>query len=99
MRETDRLILRREVPEDLEALWALYTDPEVTRHIPDTPHSREEAKNELEWHMHGHPKNRALGLWATIHKETGQFIGRYGLLPWTLDGQPEVEVACHSPNN
>ena len=34
-----------------------------------------------------------LGLWATIHKETGRFIGRCGLLPWTIDGQDEVEVA------
>jgi ribosomal-protein-alanine N-acetyltransferase len=34
-----------------------------------------------------------LGLWATIYKPTNQFIGRCGLLPWTLDGQFEVEVA------
>jgi RimJ/RimL family protein N-acetyltransferase len=91
--ETERLILRHQVPEDLDALWTLYTDPEVTRHIPDAPRSREEAREELEWHQHGHPKNRALGLWATIHKATGQFIGRCGLLPWMLDGQAEVEVA------
>ena len=34
-----------------------------------------------------------MGLWATIHKETGKFIGRCGLLPWTIEGQREVEVA------
>jgi ribosomal-protein-alanine N-acetyltransferase len=34
-----------------------------------------------------------LGLWGTIHKETAQFIGRCGLLPWTIDGRDEVEVA------
>jgi len=43
--------------------------------------------------MNGHPKFPELGLWATIHKETGDFIGRCGLLPWGLDGQNEVEVA------
>ena len=43
--------------------------------------------------MHGHPKNPDLGLWATVHKETGRFIGRCGLLPWTIDGKDEVEVA------
>jgi RimJ/RimL family protein N-acetyltransferase len=91
--ETARLILRHQIPEDLDALWALYSDPEVIRHIPDAPRSREEAKEELEWHRHGHPKNRELGLWATVHKATGRFIGRCGLLPWTLDGQAEVEVA------
>ena len=43
--------------------------------------------------MHGHPKYPELGLLATIHKETGKFIGRCGLLPWTIEGQREVEVA------
>jgi len=43
--------------------------------------------------MNGHAKFPELGLWATIHKETGNFIGRCGLLPWILDGQNEVEVA------
>ena len=91
--ETERLILRRQVIEDLDDLWTLYCNPEITKYIPDAPRSREEAKEELEWHMNGHPRNPELGLWATIHKETGQLIGRCGLLPWTIDGQDEVEVA------
>lgn len=91
--ETPRLILRHQVLSDLDDLWALYCDPEITKYIPDAPHSREEAQEELEWHMHGHPRNPQLGLWATIHKATGKFIGRCGLLPWEIDGQAEVEVA------
>ena len=91
--ETERLILRRQVIEDLEALWALYCDPEITRFIPDAPKTFEEAREELEWHMNGHPRNPDLGLWATIHKASGRFIGRCGLLPWNVDGREEVEVA------
>jgi ribosomal-protein-alanine N-acetyltransferase len=91
--ETNRLILRRLEPEDLDSLFALYRDPEVSKHIPDAPRTYEEAREELEWHRHGHPKNPELGLWATIHKETGEFIGRCGLLPWTIDQREEVEVA------
>ena len=91
--ETDRLILRHQTPTDLNDLWALYQDSEITRYIPDAPRSREEAKEELEWHMNGHPKYPELGLWATVYKENGKFIGRCGLLPWTIDGQHEVEVA------
>jgi RimJ/RimL family protein N-acetyltransferase len=53
--ETPRLILRRQLPEDLDDLWALYCDPEITKYIPDAPRTREEAKEELEWHMNGHP--------------------------------------------
>jgi ribosomal-protein-alanine N-acetyltransferase len=91
--ETRRLILRHQVPDDLDQLYALYCDPDVIKYIPDAPRSYEEAREELEWHMHGHPKHPELGLWATIHKETGRFIGRCGLLPWTIDQREEVEVA------
>ena len=91
--QTDRLLLRHQVIEDLDDLWALYCNPKITKYIPDAPRSHEEAKQELEWHMHGHPKFPELGLWATIHKGTGAFIGRCGLLPWTIDGRQEVEIA------
>jgi len=91
--ETRSLILRHQVPDDLDDLWVLYRNPNITKYIPDAPRSREEAKEELEWHMHGHPRHPKLGLWATIHKETGRFIGRCGLLPWSINGQDEVEVA------
>ena len=91
--ETPRLLLRHQVPADLDALWALYRNPEITRFIPDAPRTRDEAREELEWHMHGHPRFPELGLWATILKESGKFIGRCGLLPWTINGTQEVEVA------
>jgi RimJ/RimL family protein N-acetyltransferase len=91
--ETKRMLLRRQIIEDLDDLWALYCNPEITKYIPDAPRSREEAQEELEWHMNGHPRFPELGLWATIHKETEKFIGRCGLLPWTIDGQQEVEIA------
>jgi ribosomal-protein-alanine N-acetyltransferase len=91
--ETNRLLLRHQLPADLDDLWALYCDPEITKYIPDAPRTRQEAREELEWHMHGHPRFPELGLWATIHKDTRKFIGRCGLLPWTIDGQQEVEVA------
>jgi ribosomal-protein-alanine N-acetyltransferase len=91
--ETTRLILRHQVLDDLEDLWALYSNPNITKYIPDAPRTRAEAQEELEWNMHGHPKHPELGLWATMHKESGKFVGRCGLLPWTIEEQHEVEVA------
>jgi RimJ/RimL family protein N-acetyltransferase len=91
--ETEHLVFRHFVSADLDDLFALYCDPEVTRYIPDAPRTIDETRQELEWFQHGHPKHPELGLWATLHKETGHFIGRCGLLPWTLEGQFEVEVA------
>jgi RimJ/RimL family protein N-acetyltransferase len=63
--ETKRLIFRHQAIEVLNDLWALYCSPKIIKHIPDAPRSREEVREELEWHMHGHPHRPELGLWAT----------------------------------
>ena len=97
--ETDRLLLRRPVLDDLDALYALYRDPEMRQYFPpegaspDSTLTYEETKEELEWFLNGHPRHPELGLWSTIHKATGAFIGRCGLLPRTIDGQDEGEIA------
>lgn len=91
--ETKRLTLRHLLPTDLESLFALYSDQEIRRYFPEGVLTFEETKEELEWFLNGHPAQPELGLWATIHKETNRFIGRCGLLPWTIDQRPEVEVA------
>lgn len=91
--ETERLILRHLVPDDLDALFALYRDPEIRQYFPDGTLTYEGTREELEWFLNGHPRHPQLGLWATIHKPSGRFIGRCGLLPWTIDGRDEVEVA------
>jgi [ribosomal protein S5]-alanine N-acetyltransferase len=91
--ETERLILRHLEPGDLDALAALYADPEIRRYFPEGTLTRDETRQELEWFLHGHPERPQLGLWATIHKPTRQFIGRCGFLPWVIDGVNEVEIA------
>jgi RimJ/RimL family protein N-acetyltransferase len=91
--ETDRLVLRHFERDDIESLYALYRDPEIRRHFPEGTLTREETREELEWFLDGHPEHPELGLWATIHKPSGRFIGRCGLLPWTIDDRHEVEVA------
>lgn len=91
--ETKRLLFRHFELDDLDALFALYNDPEVRRYFPEGTLTIEETREELEWYLHGHPHHPELGLWGTILKDTGQFIGRCGLLPWVIDGQDEVEVA------
>jgi RimJ/RimL family protein N-acetyltransferase len=91
--ETKRLILRHLIMDDLSDLFSLYSDPEIRQYFPEGVLTLEETKEELEWHMNGHPRYPELGLWATIHKETGKFIGRCGLLPWEIDGRLEVEIA------
>ena len=91
--ETKRLILRRLRSDDLDDLFALYRDPEIRRFFPEGTLTYEETGAELEFFLNGHPDHPELGLWATVYKETDQFIGRCGLLPWTIGRRPEVEVA------
>jgi ribosomal-protein-alanine N-acetyltransferase len=81
------------LPEDLDSLYALYRDSEIRRYFPEGTLTYDETKEELEWFLNGHPRHPELGLWATLHKATHKFIGRCGLLPWTIEGRDEVEVA------
>lgn len=91
--ETNRLIFRHLVMDDLDELLALYSDPEIRKYFPDGVKNYEDTKEELEWFMNGHPDHPELGLWATVYKETGKFIGRCGLLPWEINNKLEIEVA------
>jgi RimJ/RimL family protein N-acetyltransferase len=90
--ETPRLTLRHFEPGDLPALAALYRDPEVRRFYPDGTRTLEETREELEFFAQGHPRHPELGLWATVERATGVFLGRCGLIPWSIDGVLEVEV-------
>jgi len=91
--DTARLILRHLEPCDLDALFALYRDPDVRRYFPDGTLTLAETREELDWFRHGHPTFPALGLWATVERSSGAFLGRCGLLPWEIDGKQEVELA------
>ncbi len=91
--ETNRLIHRHLVMDDLDELFALYSDSEIRKYFPEGVLTLAETREHLEWYIDGPRDHPELGLWATIYKETGMFIGRCGLLPWTIDGQLEIEVA------
>lgn len=91
--ETKRLLLRRLERRDLTHLTALYSDPVVRRFFPEGVLTPAETQEELDWFLNGHPKHPELGLWATIDKASGAFIGRCGLLPWEIDGNHEIELA------
>lgn len=91
--ETSRLLLRQLSMDDLDALSVIYSDPAVRSYFPEGTLTVEETRAELEWIINVYYAQYGFGLWATIDKATGAFIGRCGLLPWVLDERPEVEVA------
>jgi ribosomal-protein-alanine N-acetyltransferase len=89
--ETPRLRFRPLTVEDADELQALYSDPEVMRFFEGL-RSREQVLMEIEEAKRSYQR---LGfyLWAAIHKPDRRFIGRCGLLPQSIEGRRELEVA------
>lgn len=76
--ETERVILREFTPHDAEGIFALNSNADVMK-LTGAPlmQSIEQASNFLanytEYATHGY------GSWACVLKETGEFIGAFGL--------------------
>jgi ribosomal-protein-alanine N-acetyltransferase len=89
--ETDRLILRRFTLDDVEPLAAIYADPDITRFLGG-PRTVEETRGQVQWAMEFFDQH-GVGFLATVLKETGELIGRCGILLQIIDGDHYVEVA------
>ena len=79
--ETERLTLRHFVPEDLEHLVELDSDPEVMRFLSGgraTPRTLIESEI-LPRFMGYDVPTKGCGHWAADEKQTGEFIGWFGL--------------------
>jgi len=90
--ETERLILRRWGPEDVESFAAMNADPRVMEFYPKTLNRSETEAMittiERKFDQHG------FGLWATELRQTGQLAGFIGLnVPgYALPFSPCVEI-------
>jgi ribosomal-protein-alanine N-acetyltransferase len=110
MIETERLILRMFTPDDLDALFGIFSRPKVMKYLGlhGEPMSRDETETALlsiikHWERHGY------GRWAVVSKDDHKLIGCAGLrnyedaaeLVYLID-QPywgrglatEIAVAC-----
>jgi RimJ/RimL family protein N-acetyltransferase len=89
---TDRLILRRWLPEDVEPFAQLNADPEVMRFLPQrlTRCEVEALITRIESHFDRH----GFGLWAAQLRSTEDFIGFIGLNIPTFNApfMPTVEI-------
>jgi RimJ/RimL family protein N-acetyltransferase len=77
---TERLLLRPFVEADVEPLHALMQDPDVMRYVGDrrVPTLQETWRAVAGWI--GHWDLRGYGLWAVVERETGDVIGRAGII-------------------
>lgn len=88
--ETARLRLRLYAERDLDALAAMYADPESMLHIGEGKVlSRDETWRALAGAL-GHWALRGYGMWALELKSTGEFVGRAGFID--PEGWPGFEL-------
>ena len=75
----------------LDALAAIWADPEVTRFLPSrgSPISRQNVEKSIQSFV-GHWQERGYGIWAILPEATSQMIGYCGLR--YLNELDEVEV-------
>jgi RimJ/RimL family protein N-acetyltransferase len=85
--ETERLRLRRFVPDDLERLVELDSDPAVMRYISyGIPTPRERYAQEIlpRWFAL-YAETPMLGYWAAETRIDGEFVGWFHLRPDRID--------------
>ena len=87
--ETERLRLRAHRPDDFDACRAIWSDPEVVRHIGGKPASGEDAWRRLLtyaglWRLLG------FGYWAIEVKYSGEYVGDIGYAEFRRDMLPSL---------
>ncbi len=88
--ETDRLLFREFVLDDVEDFFRMVSDPDVIRYTGDGGKTLEEARKGLEERLFQDYWNYGYGRWAAIYKPTGTVIGFAGLK--YLDDVGEVDL-------
>jgi RimJ/RimL family protein N-acetyltransferase len=90
---TARLRLEPMGPEHVHELAMLLADPEVARWlIPPgaAPHDQDWVRWRLE--LSRDEWSAGSGLWIAYERESGEFVGRGGLKPLTVEGEAAYEV-------
>jgi RimJ/RimL family protein N-acetyltransferase len=85
--QTERLLLRPHTMDDLDAMYALTSHPEVYQFDPGRKRSLEETRDILEFRIL-ELRRRDIGRLAVVLRETNQLIGYIGLQLCLLDGTP-----------
>jgi ribosomal-protein-alanine N-acetyltransferase len=77
--ETERLLFRSHIPDDLDAYCAMEADADFRRYVGGRPRTREEAEKKFMPALK--PVANGLSMWATVYKPENKYIGRCGIYP------------------
>lgn len=97
--ETNRLILRTWEDSDLQQMFAINQDPKVMEYFPGLQ-SLEMTKHFID-KVNQHFDNHGYSLYATIRKDTREFIGFIGLLTVDFEAHftPATEIGWRLSSN
>ncbi|WP_269845079.1 GNAT family N-acetyltransferase [Marinicauda salina] len=76
--------------DDLEACFAIWGDPGMTRHIGGRPSTRSETWTRLNRYL-GHWALMGYGYWLVEARDTGAAVGEVGLAEFKRDIDPPIE--------
>ena len=88
--QTRRCILREMTEDDLDALYEVYRDPEVSKYTENLYEDREKERTYIRDYIEQVYRFCGLGIWVIVLKETNTIIGRAGLA-WR-DGYDTPEI-------
>lgn len=77
--ETERCVLREMTPEDLDALYEVYADPEISRYTEALYEDREQELAYMKDYIEHVYRFCGLGIWVIMEKQINRLIGRAGL--------------------
>ena len=87
--ETERLVLRTWELDDAEALFSMYSKPELYRYTESEPFPDVEfTRRYMEQYFINYQKERGFGVWAVVEKASGKLVGSCGL--GYFDDRPEL---------
>lgn len=97
--ETERLILRTWVDEDLDSMFAINQDLKVMEYFPSLQ-DVDMTKNFID-KVNAHFENHGYSLYAAVRKNTNEFIGFIGLLIADFESHftPATEIGWRLSSN
>jgi RimJ/RimL family protein N-acetyltransferase len=95
--ETEHLLLRELILDDLDFVAEMLAHPEVMHFWP-RPYTRAEAADWIR-RQQGRYARDGFGYWLALEKVTGEAIGQAGLLTQEFDGSVEISIGyiLHRP--
>lgn len=95
--ETARCLIRETTPEDVEAFYEIYREPDITRYMENLYDDPEEERAYIRDYIEKVYRLYDFGIWTVTLKGSGQVIGRAGLTYREGYEEPELGFVIGIP--